>query len=132
MSEPPPAIADIDARATTAWPDGWTVWEERGMVENNKAVMEVKAVELALDYTKEGTRLELDRLESCTEDAARKMLDTWARILESTKQAQMQTEKTENWPSGRMRPWRIRSLWQMPVVFWIVKLPTDDMVHWQR
>ena len=78
MSEPPPAIADIDARATTAWPDGWTVWEERGMVENNKAVMEVKAVELALDYTKEGTRLELERLESCIEDAARKMLDTWA------------------------------------------------------
>ena len=132
MSEQPPTIAGIEAWRTRACPDGWRVWGERGTRENNKAVMEVKAVELGLDYTKEETRLELERLESCTEDTARKMLATWARVLESTKQAQMQNENTEQWPPGHMRPWRFKTLWQMPVVFWIVKLPTDDMVYWQR
>ena len=132
MSEPPPTIADLNARTTTAWEKGWTVWKQRGIVENNKAVLEVKAVELALDYTKEGPRLELERLESCTEEAAREMLDTWARVLVSTKQAQMQNEKTENWPSRPMRPWRIRRLWEMPVVFWILELRREDVVYWHR
>ena len=93
---------------------------QMGLVEEGEAVLEVQAVELALDYTKHRERVELQPT-GCSHKAARDMLKMWSKVLISTKRAQMQNEKTGDWPSVAMRPWKITSVWEMPVVLWILE-----------
>ena len=93
---------------------------QMGLVEEGQAVLEVQAVELALDYTKHRERVELQPT-GRSHKAARDMLKMWSKVLISTKRAQMQNEKTGDWPSVAMRPWKIISFWEMPVVLWILE-----------
>ena len=82
-------------------------------------VLEVKAVELGLNYTKEDSRFELRPPDSAF--VARDFLARWAKVLLSTKHAQMQNENTDDWPCEAIRPWPINRVWDMPVVFWLVQ-----------
>ena len=81
--------------------------------------LEVKAVELGLNYTKEDSRFELRPPDSAF--VARDFLARWAKVLLSTKHAQMQNENTDDWPCEAIRPWPINRVWDMPVVFWLVQ-----------
>ena len=116
-----PQVSSLRAATTTAWRREWTDWMQMGIVEEDKAVLEVKAVELALDYTKHRTRFELQR-PWCSFEAARDMLKMWSRSMQSSKRAQMQNENSSDWPRGHMRPWPIISFWDMPVVLWLLEL----------
>ena len=113
-----PQVSSLCARSTTAWKREWPEWRQMGIVEEDKAVLEVQAVELALDYTKYSERVVL-QAPRFSQETAQAMLKMWAKVLTSTKRAQMQTENTADWPSPDMRPWYFRSLNDMPVVFWL-------------
>ena len=107
-----------DRREWRAWSTDWDEWQAWSMVDGDQAVLEVQAVELALDYTKYSERVVL-QAPRCSQETAQAMLKMWAKVLTSTKRAQMQTENTADWPSPDMRPWYFRSLNDMPVVFWL-------------
>ena len=79
--------------------------------------LEVRAVELGLDYTKQDTRFMLCRPPS--KPIGDKFLQRWARVLESTKLAQMQAEDAHLWPRQDQRPWPIENLNTMPVALWV-------------
>ena len=79
----------------------------------------MKAVELGLNYTKADSRFELCQPDSW--NVAKDFLAGWAKVLLSTKHAQMQNEKTDDWPCEAIRPWPINKVWDMPVVFWLVQ-----------
>ena len=115
-----PQVSSLCARSTTAWKREWPEWRQMGIVEEDKAVLEVQAVELALDYTKHRERVELQPT-GCSHKAARDMLKMWSKVLISTKRAQMQNEKTGDWPSVAMRPLKITRFGEMPVVLWILE-----------
>ena len=80
-------------------------------------VLEVKAVELGLNYTKEDCRFELRQ--PASPGVAEEFLAGLAKVLQSTKHAQMQNENTYDWPRPNQRPWPIKRVWDMPVVFWL-------------
>ena len=76
-------------------------------------------MELGLNYTKEDSRFELRPPDSAF--VARDFLARWAKVLLSTKHAQMQNENADDWPCETIRPWPINKVWDMPVVFWLVQ-----------
>ena len=115
-----PQVSSLCARSTTAWKREWPEWRQLGIVGEDQAVLEVQTVELALDYTKHRDRV-VFQPPGCSEKAAKAMLKMWAKVLISTKRARMQNEKTGDWPSVAMRPWKIISVWEMPVVLWILE-----------
>ena len=84
--------------------------------------LEVTAVEMGLDYTQETWRIEL--CSPGAKNVAEEFLPTMARVLKTTKQHQMQSENSRDWPCDALRPWRIRGLWEMPVMLWVT-LPAD-------
>ena len=92
-----------------------TVHWDRTTVQGG--VLEVKAVELGLNYTKADSRFELCQPDSW--NVAKDFLAGWAKVLLSTKHAQMQNENTDDWPCEAIRPWPINRVWDMPVVFWL-------------
>ena len=84
---------------------------------NGVDLLEVRAVELALDYTKQDSRFMLCKPRDIP--GAKNFLWRWARVLESTKSAQMQAEERYLWPGEDQRPWRFKNLQTMPVVLWL-------------
>ena len=79
-------------------------------------LLEVTAVELGLDYTKQDTRFMLRR--PASREVGRQFLRGWAKVLESTKLAQMQVEDAHAWPREAARPWKLTDLMSMPVLLW--------------
>ena len=86
-------------------------------------LLEVRAVELGLDYTKQDTRFMLRR--PASQDIGRQFLQGWAKVLESTKLAQMQAEDAHLWPREDQRPWMIKDLNTMPVALWVSRKQQD-------
>ena len=86
-------------------------------------LLEVTAVELGLDYTKQDTRFMLRR--PASRDIGRQFLQGWAKVLESTKLAQMQVEDAHAWPRRAARPWDFKNLMTMPVLLWVVAKQDD-------
>ena len=80
----------------------------------DKRVLEVTAVQLGLDYTAWDIRYRLEK--PPTQEVGQEFLGKWAKVLESTKLAQMQVEDARAWPASR--PWIINKLGQMPVLLW--------------
>ena len=89
------------------------------------ARLEVTAVEMALDYTQEYCRIEL--CSPGSRQVAEEFLPKMAAVLLSTKIAQMQTVNSGDWPCAALRPWPIRTHWDMPVMLW-VKLQGDQQL----
>ena len=106
-----PQVSSLRAATTTAWRKEWNDWKKMGIVEEDRVVLEVKAVELALDYTKHMTRFQLHRPNLTRVPRqqwfrrAKEMLKMWTKVMKSSKRAQMQTEEPRDWPPGEMRPW---------------------------
>ena len=113
-----PQVSSLCEGSTTAWERKWAEWMQMGLVEEGQAVLEVQAVELALDYTKCTTQVVFQRPD-CSRGTAKAMLAMWSKALISTKRAQMQLESTDDWPPVAMRPWKFDTFWLMPVVLWI-------------
>ena len=91
--------------------------------------MEVKTVELALDYMNDMTRYQL-LLPTTTGTAlnerhelVREVLSMWRKILYATKKEQMQVDDPGRWPTEDFLPWAVTDLDSMPVVVWIKRQP---------
>ena len=103
------------------WVNPWigVQWRfvELGMsCPGDEGVLEVTAVELGLDYTKQDTRFMLQR--PATQQVGQEFLRGWAKVLESTKLTQMQVEDAHAWPGEAARPWNVTDLARMPVLVW--------------
>ena len=88
--------------------------------------IEVKALEINLDYTKDMTRFLFrpPKWRSLSgqqerEVMLRRFLDQWTDLLTASKKAQMNVEDISAWPPQSHMPWRIDSLYNMPVVAWL-------------
>ncbi len=88
--------------------------------------VELKTLELALDYTRDMTRFQLlqpkmgvvsERQERHV--VLRRLLDQWANLLTACKKAQMNVEDGSAWPPKSYMPWSPDSLDNMPVVVWL-------------
>ena len=91
--------------------------------------IEIKSLELNLDYTTEMHRFQFLQISQGDtpltlrqkDEQTRAYLKQWASIIESTKQRQMQIEDMSRWPPPRQRPWEINCVEDMPVVIWVKK-----------
>ena len=99
------------------------------MEDDEQILLDVRAVELGLDYTKYSERVML-QAPRCSVDEAQTMLELWTKVLRSTKQAQMQNENTADWPSLDRRPWQFKGLQSMPVVLWVRPVLESVPVWW--
>ena len=89
--------------------------------------VEVRTIELALDYTSNMTRYQIlqPKLHGIATkqrpDVLRRMLDEWVAVVTAVKQAQMQCTWRHEWPPEDMLPWWPTTLQWMPVVCWVRK-----------
>ena len=89
--------------------------------------VEVRTIELALDYTSNMTRYQIlqPKLHGIPADerpgVLRKMLDEWVAVVTAVKKAQMQCTWSREWPPEDMLPWWPTTLQWMPVVCWVRK-----------
>jgi hypothetical protein len=87
--------------------------------------IEIKAVELALNYMEDMTRFQLNqpRVHGATDahrqEIATKLLYKWIDCINAVKLAQMNVERTTAWPQQEHTPWEIRQHSDMPVVVWL-------------
>ena len=86
--------------------------------------VEVKAIELALDFRKDMRRWQLLQPhvgknvdEQSRAEVLTGCLRQWVSVMISAKTAQMQSENRNDWPSEV--PWAISELHDMPVVLWL-------------
>ena len=109
------------------WWSGVTAWRDIDWREIGGNYLEVKAVELALNYTKHMTRFHLrppilsDVRGQDRQQRARQMLTMWTKVMQSAKEAQMQMLKEDDWPPYEFRPWEFVDLQKMPIVLWIAE-----------
>ena len=91
--------------------------------------IEIKALELGLDYTKDMHRFQLltpkttphSDDKDARDQTLTSYLERWVRLLTSTKKAQMNDEDKSRWPPRSHMPWRPASWRTMPVVVWLRK-----------
>ena len=88
----------------SVWWSGVTDWRGIDWREIGGNYLEVKAVELALNYTKHMARFHLrppilsDVRGQDRQQRARQMLTMWTKVMQSAKEAQMQMLKEDDWP----------------------------------
>ncbi len=88
--------------------------------------VEIKTVELALDYTQDMTRFHLliPKLgllsgQDTRPIVIRRLLGQWADLLTASKKAQLNVKDRSVWPPESYMPWVVDSLENMPVVVWL-------------
>ena len=87
--------------------------------------IEIKAIELALNYMEDMTRFQLyqpkvHRAEDARrEEIAKDLLYMWVECILAAKRAQMNIELRSAWPNEEHTPWKINHLSDMPVVVWL-------------
>ena len=119
-----PKVWSLRAGGTTPWES--EDWSDMG-IDESTAFLEVKAVELALNYTEHMTRFQLRRPNLTgvprekRSEHAKDMLKMWTKVMQSSKRAQMQTEQHSGWPPDDFRPWKIVKEEDMPMVLWIAE-----------
>ena len=112
-----PRMVRVQVSAVNPWIGVQWRFVELGMsCPGDEGVLEVTAVELGLDYTKQDTRFMLRR--PASQKVGQEFLLGWAKVLESTKLAQMQVEDAHAWPRRAARPWEFTNLMSMPVLLW--------------
>ena len=91
--------------------------------------VEVKAIELALDFRRDMRRWHLlqPKVKNVDEQSRAEVLTgylrQWTSVMISAKTAQMQSENRNDWPSEV--PWDINELRDMPVVLWLKRQRQD-------
>ena len=89
--------------------------------------VEVRTIELALDYTSNMTRYQVlqPKLHGIPAEMRprklQQMLNDWVEVVTAVKHAQMQCTARPEWPADCMLPWRPTTLPWMPVVCWLRK-----------
>ena len=98
--------------------------------------VEVRTIELALDYTSNMTRYQVlqPKLHGIDPQerpkVLKRMLDGWVELVTTVKQAQMQCSSRREWPADRMLPWWPYKLPLMPVVCWVRKQENRKKRKW--
>ena len=97
---------------------------------------EIKAIEPALDFTRDMTRYQLyqPKLHKMARGERagmlRKLLKEWMELVEAMKCAQMQCTSRREWPDSKLLPWEPTALDWMPVVVWLRK--QDKSGGWRK
>jgi hypothetical protein len=87
--------------------------------------IEIKAIELALNYMEDMTRFQLNQpkvhgaKDARREEIAKDLLYMWVECILAAKRAQMNIELRSAWPKPEHIPWKINHLSDMPVVVWL-------------
>ena len=91
--------------------------------------VEIKTIELTLDFTKHMQRYQLFQPRFGDGDhteVARKLLDRWTEVVVTAKSWQQNIEDMSQWPAEGVIPWDIQEPGHMPVVVWIKKQWTGN------
>ena len=87
--------------------------------------IEIKTIELALNYMEDMSRFQLYQPklhkadEARREEIAKDLLDKWVECILAAKRSQMNIELNTAWPLPEHIPWQINQLSDMPVVVWL-------------
>ncbi len=88
-------------------------------------MVEIRTLELALDYSRDMTRYQLcsPQIRTVRQEERTSLvgglLQQWVDLLKASKMAQMQKEDLSAWPPPSYVPWRVDRLEEMPVVVWL-------------
>ena len=100
--------------------------------------VEVRTVELALDFTQNMTRYQVLQPKFHGIDpkerpaVLKEMLEGWVDLVTTVKKAQMEFTPTREWPAERMLPWWPTELSMMPVVCWVRKQENNKKRTWSH
>jgi hypothetical protein len=87
--------------------------------------IEIKTIELALNYMEDMTRFQLNQpkvhgaKDARREEIAKELLYMWIDCIQAAKLSQMNIEPPTAWPQQEHIPWTIKDLSDMPVVVWL-------------
>ena len=116
---------DLEAPATTLYNVKTSELKELRWHLIGGPWVEIRTLELDLDYMTHMRRYQILQVKSSGMTSlerlarTRSLLDDWADVLVSTKEAQMQIEDEREWPPPSHFPWEPKGLSDMPVVVWL-------------